>query len=137
VTKAHPAQSRGIADLADVADALQHVEAPNMRRLGDAIKSYLDGNGSLDEAIQIEFDIRDNNERFAVARSKRNRALAAAAVLLPPGSYRDHARLLVDMANGTIPSNGDAGVTTAIQTLRARPLSLNQLEDILKRASGL
>lgn len=137
MTKTHSAPPSGIADLAEVADKLLHAKDDNLRRLGDAIRSYLDCNGSLDEAIQVEFGIRDNNERFAVARSKRNHALAVAAALLPPGSHRDHARLLINMANGTIPSNAGAGVTTAIHVLRARPLSLNQLEDILKRASGL
>jgi hypothetical protein len=132
VTSAHPAHPSGIADLAEAADKLQHAQDGNLQRLGDAIRSYLDGNGSLDECVQLEFDIRDNNERREVRRDKRDHALATAAALLPPGSHRDHARKLLAYAAGVAPPS-PLPLATAIELLRQEPLSLNRLDDIFKR----
>lgn len=127
----------GIAELERAAGKLATSADSDLRRLGDAIRCYLSGSGTLDEAVRLEFGIRDNNERFEVRRDRRNHVLAIAASLLPPGSHRDHARELLRMAGGPIPSSAPAEVRDGVQALRREPLRPNQLTEILRRSHGL
>jgi hypothetical protein len=66
----------------------------------------------------------------------RNQTLTAAMSELPPGSPRANARLLLAWASGSIPSGkATQPLHAAVLLLRARPLSLNQLEYVLKRGA--